>query len=258
MQNNEVPFSATREPKQRPSYAIASVDNALRVATWLQLEGSLTVSEAAVRLAVAPSTAHRLLQMLVYRDFAVRDEGRAYRAGPVLELAGNSPSLTARLRAASLGPLRDLVRVSGESANLTIRTGDRARFIASIESDAPLHIANRDGMVFPVERTSGGTVMLAALSDEEVAEVLQGRPAADVATVLSRLQMVRRSGLAVNLGRSEEGLVAIGRAVMLHGEPVAAVSLAMPAARYFAQRLPEYDVWVRRAVEAVEDAFGAE
>lgn len=258
MQNNEVPSSATREPKQRPSYAIASVDNALRVATWLQLEGSLTVSEVAARLAVAPSTAHRLLQMLVYRDFAVRDEGRAYRAGPVLELAGNSPSLTARLRAASLGPLRDLVRVSGESANLTIRTGDRARFIASIESDAPLHIASRDGMVFPVERTSGGTVMLAALSDEEVAEVLQGRPAADVATVLSRLQMVRRSGLAVNLGRSEEGLVAIGRAVMLDGEPVAAVSLAMPAARYFAQRLPEYDVWVRRAVEAVEDAVVAE
>lgn len=88
MQINEVPFSATREPEQRPSYAIASVDNALRIATWLQLEGSLTVSEAAVRLAVAPSTAHRLLQMLVYRDFAVRDEGRAYRAGPVLELAG--------------------------------------------------------------------------------------------------------------------------------------------------------------------------
>lgn len=258
MQNNEVPSSATREPKQRPSYAIASVDNALRVATWLQLEGSLTVSEVAARLAVAPSTAHRLLQMLVYRDFAVRDEGRAYRAGPVLELAGNSPSLTARLRAASLGPLRDLVRVSGESANLTIRTGDRARFIASIESDAPLRIANRDGMVFPVERTSGGTVMLAALSDEEVAEVLQGRPAADVATVLSRLQMVRRSGLAVNLGRSEEGLVAIGRAVMLDGEPVAAVSLAMPAARYFAQRLPEYDVWVRRAVEAVQNAVVAE
>lgn len=257
MQNNKEPFSATREPKQRPAYAIASVDNALRIATWLQLEGSLTVSEAAARLAVAPSTAHRLLQMLVYRDFAVRDEGRAYRAGPVLELAGNSPSLTARLRAASLGPLRDLVRVSGESANLNIRTGDRARFIASIESDAPLRIASRDGMVFPVERTSGGTAMLAGLSDDEVTDVLQGRPAADVATVLSRLQIVRRSGVAVNLGRSEEGLVAIGRAVMLDGEPVAAVSIAMPASRYFAQRLPEYDASVRQAAEAVEVALGA-
>lgn len=255
MQKDEVPFSATREAKQRPSYAVASVDNALRIATWLQLEGTLTVSEAAVRLAVAPSTAHRLLQMLVYRDFAARDDGRAYRAGPVLELAGNSPSFTARLRAASLGPLRDLVRATGESANLSIRTGDRARFIASVECDAPLRISSREGMVFPVERTSGGTVMLAALSDEEVTEILRGRRVADVATVLSRLQIVRRSGVAVNLGQSEEGLVAIGRAVMLDGEPVAAVSIALPASRYFAQRLPEYDASARQAVGAIEAAL---
>jgi DNA-binding IclR family transcriptional regulator len=256
VQNESVPpFSVSREPRRRPPYAVASVDNALRIATWLQMEGSLTVSEAAARLAVAPSTASRLLQMLVYRDFAVRDDGRAYRAGPVLELAGNSPSLTARLRAASLGPLRDLVRASGESANLNIRTGDRVRFIASVEGDAPLCIPSREGMVFPVERTSGGTAMLAALSDEEVTEILDGRPAADVDTVLSRLRMVRRSGVAVNLGRSEEGLVAIGRTVVLDGEPVAAVSIAMPAARYFAQRLPEYDAWLRRAVEALEAAL---
>lgn len=259
MQNESAPpFLPSRDLKRRPVYAVASVDNALRIATWLQLEGALTVSEAAARLAVAPSTAHRLLQMLVYRDFAIRDDGRAYRAGPLLELAGNSPSLTGRLRAASLRPLRDLVQASGESANLNIRTGDRARFIASVECDAPLRISSREGMVFPVERTSGGTVMLAALSDEEVIEILRGRGAADTDAVLSRLRMVRRSGVAVNLGRSEEGLVAVGRAVLLDGEPVAAVSIAMPAARYFAQRLPEYDVWVRRAVEAVEVALGTD
>jgi DNA-binding IclR family transcriptional regulator len=234
---------------------VASADNVLRIATWLQLEGSLTVSEAAARLGVAPSTAHRLLQMLVYRDFAVRDENRAYRAGPVLELAGNSPSLTARLRAGSIGPLRDLVAVSGHSANLVIRTGDRVRFTASVESDVPLHVSTREGMVFPVERTSGGTAMLAALPDEEVAEVLHGRPEADVAAVLSRLRIVRRAGVAVNLERSEQGIVAVGRAVLLDGEPVAAVAVAIPSSRYRAQRLPEYDAWVRTAAEAIEAAL---
>ena len=259
MQNESAaPFSSSREPKRRPAYAVASADNALRIATWLQLEGSLTVSEAAARLGVAPSTAHRLLQMLVYRDFAVRDEGRGYRAGPVLELAGNSPSLTARLRAASLGPMRDLVAVSGDSANLVIRTGDRVRFTASVESDGSLRVATREGMVFPVERTSGGTVMLAGLPDEEVAEILQGRPEADVATVLSRLRIVRRAGVAVNLERSEQGVVAVGRAVLLDGEPVAAVSVAIPSSRYRAQRLPEYDAWLRAAAEAIEAALGTD
>lgn len=258
MQNDLVPFSPTKEQKRRPPYAVASVDNGLRIATWLQLEGSLTVTEAAARLGVAPSTAHRLMQMLVYRDFAVRDEGRGYRAGPILELAGNSPSLTARLRAAGLTPLRDLVRTCGETANLSIRTGDRVRFVASVECDALLRVSSREGMVFPAERTSGGAVMLAALSDEEVTEVLAGRPSAEIAMLLSRLRMVRRSGVAVNQGRSEQGIVAVGRAVLVDGEPVAAVSVAMPGSRYRAQRLPEYDAWLRVAAARVEAALEAD
>ena len=81
-----------REPKERPAYAITSVDHALRIATMLQLEGELSVSQAADRLGVARSTAHRLLRMLVYRDFAVATETRTYRPGPVLELAAHSRS----------------------------------------------------------------------------------------------------------------------------------------------------------------------
>ena len=45
--------------KDRPAYAIESVDHALRLATLLQHEGPLGVSEAARRLGVARSTAHR-------------------------------------------------------------------------------------------------------------------------------------------------------------------------------------------------------
>ena len=68
--------------KNRPPYAITSVDHALRLAQVLQREGELTVSEAAERLGVARSTAHRLLAMLVYRDFAEQGPDRRYRAGP--------------------------------------------------------------------------------------------------------------------------------------------------------------------------------
>ena len=250
---NREPFSPTREQKRRPPYAVASVDNALRVATWLQLEGSLTVTEAAARLDVAPSTAHRLLQMLVYRDFAVRDEDRSYRAGPVLEIAGASPSLAARVRVAALGPLADLAQRAGETANLLIRTGDRVRFIASVEGDRELRVSSREGMVFPVERTSGGLVLLAGLEDAESAAILQGRPIDQVADALALLPKIRRSGLAVNQGRSEQGITAVGRAVQVGGEPVAAVSIAMPTSHYSPQALPEYDAWLRAAAMAIEE-----
>jgi predicted transcriptional regulator len=104
--------------KTPPPYAIASVDHALRVAVMLQLEDGVTVSEVAERLGVARSTAHRLLAMLVYRDFAVQDENHLYRAGPVLELAAHSQSRVSSLRAAALPHLRRLVDLLDETANL--------------------------------------------------------------------------------------------------------------------------------------------
>ena len=78
--------------KNEPPYAITSVDHALRLALILQREGQLTVSEAAERLGVARSTAHRLLAMLVYRDFAEQGTDRRYRACPCSTARGRCQS----------------------------------------------------------------------------------------------------------------------------------------------------------------------
>jgi len=62
----------TQPPKTKPLHDITSVEHALRVAALLQLEGPVTVTEVASRLGVTRSTAHRILAVLVYRDFAVQ------------------------------------------------------------------------------------------------------------------------------------------------------------------------------------------
>src|SRR5262245_7947101 len=158
----------TKDMKRRPTYAVSSVDHALHIATMLQLEGQLTVSQVAERLGIARSTAHRLLGMLVYRDFAVQDESRVYRAGPVLELAAHSQSEASQLRAAALPHLHRLVELVNESANLIVRTGDTARFIASVECDQALRVGNREGMVFPAHRVTGGLLLLAEQGQDQV------------------------------------------------------------------------------------------
>ncbi|MFE9307814.1 helix-turn-helix domain-containing protein [Streptomyces sp. NPDC006706] len=109
------------KPLKTPSpYPIASVDRALRAAHTLQMEGGATVSQIAERFGGARSTAHRILAMLVYRDFAVQDEERVYRAGPVLELATHSKSVVSRLRAAALPHLHRIVDLLDETANLIV------------------------------------------------------------------------------------------------------------------------------------------
>ncbi|MFI0941601.1 IclR family transcriptional regulator [Streptomyces sp. NPDC021020] len=231
--------------KTPPPYPVASVDHALRVATMLQMEGGATVSQIAERLGVARSTAHRILAMLVYRDFAVQGDDRVYRAGPVLELAAHSQSLVSRLRAAALPHLRRVVDLLDETANLTVRTGDTARFIASAESRQALRVGSREGMVFPAHRTTAGLLLLAELSDEQLAEVYaperyRDRPAErpDLAALRTELTRLRRNGFAVNKELSERGLVAVGVPVRdRDGAAVAGLSVSMPGTRYDPHRL---------------------
>jgi DNA-binding IclR family transcriptional regulator len=249
-----------KELKSPPPYTITSVDNALRIAAMLQLEGALTVSEVADRLGVARSTAHRLLAMLVYRDFAEQDESRAYRAGPVLELAAHSHSETSRLRAAALPHLHRLVDLLDESANLIVRTGDTARFIASVESHQSLRVGNREGMVFPAHRLTGGLLMLAELDEAELESVYAEARYVDRAgerpnlTRLRReLATIRGNGFAVNQDRSERGVVAIGVPVRnSEGTPVAGLSISMPSVRYDRQALPHIVSTLTSAAQSIE------
>jgi len=275
--------ATARTAKTRPAYAIDSVDHALRLAAMLQLEGALTVSEAADRLGVARSTAHRVLAMLVYRDFAVQGADRRYHAGPVLELATHSRSLTARLRAVSLPHLEGLVAVLGESANLMIRTGDRVRFIASAESTQALRVEQREGMVFPAHLVTGGLVLLAEAGEAEVDALYAAGPGGgggdavsvggtgsvggagsagggpDLRWLRAELRRVKSRGYAVNRETSEKGVTAVGRAVRDEsGAAVAAVSISMPSARYAATDLPRITGALAVAARAIEADLSAD
>ncbi|WAZ19900.1 IclR family transcriptional regulator [Streptomyces cinnabarinus] len=251
--------------KTPPPYPIASVDHALRAATILQLEGGATVSRIAERLGVARSTAHRLLAMLVYRDFAVQDEDRVYRAGPVLELAAHSQSLVSRLRATALPHLHRVVDVLDETANLIIRTGDTARFIASVECHQALRVGSREGMVFPAHRTTAGLLLLAELTDEELDEVYSparyhDRPGdrPDLPRLRTELKRLRRNGFAVNQERSERGLVAIGVPVRdRDGTALAGLSVSMPSVRYDAHRLQALVAALNATARALERDLAA-
>ena len=251
---------ATRELKTPPAYVVTSVDHALRAAVMLQMEGALTVSQVADRLGVARSTAHRLLATLVYRDFAAQDDKRRYHPGPVLALARHSHSGSSRLREAALPHLQQVVDLVGETANLTVRTGPTARFLASVECRQALRVGSREGMAFPAHRTTGGLVLLATLAPvdveglypaEEYAERPEERP--DMTKLKAVLARVRRSGFALNNERSERGIVAVGVPVEAEGgTPVAGLSVSMPSVRYDRHRLPALVETLRRAAGAIE------
>ncbi|ADU49914.1 IclR family transcriptional regulator [Intrasporangium calvum] len=230
--------------KNKPHYALQSVDHALQLAVILQVEGPQTVTEVARRLDVARSTAHRLLSMLVYRDFARQGGDRRYYPGPVISLEAGGSDHTGVLRGVAMPHLQVLVDRTGESANVMVLAGDYVRFIASVESPHTFRVGNREGMVFPAHLTSGGKPMLADLSPEERADLYdparwEGREdeRPDVDALERELEVVRRRGFAINRDRTETGVTAIGRGLRVAEQTSAAVTVSMPTVRFQEERL---------------------
>jgi IclR family transcriptional regulator, acetate operon repressor len=246
--------------KNKPAYSIESVDHALRLAVLLQHEGPMGVSEAAERLDVARSTAHRLLAMLVYRDFAEQTTDRRYQAGAVLRKP-TAMEPARQLRTIAIPHLRQLVDAVGETANVMVLVGRQIRFVASVECDHILRVGDREGRMLPAHLASGGRVLLARLSDTQLDELYTPDDNADHAeggdggavdprSLRRSLRQIRRQGFAVNNQATETGVTAVGHAV---GDANAALSIALPTARYSRQDLPRMVEALRRTAAEIRD-----
>ncbi|MCP1412010.1 IclR family transcriptional regulator [Paenarthrobacter sp. A20] len=243
------PGRASRKPAQnrkpvqkRPTYSIDAVDNALQLLQLLRDGGALRLKDAAAELAVAPSTAHRLLAMLVYRGFAVQDENRRYVPGPAMGVGPAGLSWTRLLRNLAQPHMELLSSRLDETVNLMVRVGTKVRFLSTVEGGNVLRIGDRQGTVMPADKTSGGKVMLAELDPAMIEQLFRSQnaeiggdtiPEAEYQAFLRELDSIRANGFAANFEGTEEGVSALGMALHnRHGQVVGALSVATPATRF--------------------------
>ena len=231
--------------KNKPSYAIESVDNALRILQMLRDSGQVRVTDVAAELGIARSTAHRLLAMLVYRDFAVQAEDRSYRPGPAIAAQPLRGEPAQRLRQVMRPHMEALCDQVTETINLVVRLGIQTRFLHTVESAQVLRVGDRQGTVLPAWKTSGGKALLAEVPDVHLTALLRGangRPpegmtVAERRSLVNELRLVRDQGYAENIEESESGVCAIGLCIRdKDGDPVAALSVSAPSVRYTPDR----------------------
>jgi DNA-binding IclR family transcriptional regulator len=123
------------------------------------------------------------LRVLAWAGAVSAEFGLAEAARPVLEA------------------LRD---ETGESAQLFVRDGDRRLCVAASERPSGLRDTVPVGAVLPIDRGSGGKVLLAYAPD-----------AASVAGVdLAELETVRRRGWAASVAEREEGVCSVSAPVL--------------------------------------------
>jgi DNA-binding IclR family transcriptional regulator len=196
------------------------------------------VSEAASRLGVASSTAHRLFAMLVYRDFAEQGPDRLYRPGPSLRASSSPEAPVVHLRRAAHPHLEQLVKAVNESANLLVLSGADVRFVSTVECTQALRVGDRTGKA-----------MLAQVDEEQRSAVLSTMDEADRRLVRRGVSAVRRNGFAVNNQGPAKGLAAVdGRA----GTAPQARGGGSPSQSRRLGSTGKIDGWVRRMTECVD------
>jgi DNA-binding IclR family transcriptional regulator len=164
-------------------------------------------------------TAHRLAVALERQGVLARDEAGRFVLGG--RLAGWGAIAGRRLAGAAAPVLADLVTRTGESAQLYVREGDRRVCLAVNDRPSGLRDSVPLGAVMPLERGSGGKVLLAWADDA---------PEFDVEPAV--LAAVRRRGWAETVGEREAGVASVSAPVLsASGEVVAAIGVSGPIER---------------------------
>lgn len=237
-----------------------SVDRALQLLIMLRDGEVLSVKAAGERLAVAPSTAHRLLGTLVGRGFAVQDRERRYRAGPeLIQRSATVFSLNA-LRQAARPALEILHGDVEDTVQLMVLTGSNIRFVDGIESENVLRVTARLGDQMPAYCSAGGKAILAELNNAELEQIhrdgLKPWPTARITTMsgLKRhLAAVRKAGYGTSTEETEQGVSGLGVCIRdAKGKPVAAFTTAIPTARFRKAAVPGYVHALRKAAAMTE------
>ncbi|WP_445156504.1 IclR family transcriptional regulator domain-containing protein [Halomonas sp. E14] len=228
--------------------------------------GGLALSELAEMVDLAPSTTHRLLQALQGQGFITQDaELGVWKVDVKTFRIGNS-FLEARDFVATSRPfLRRLTAQTGETANLGIRDGGTAVFLAQSESSQMMRMITRLGSRAPLHASGVGKALMAWLPDDEFDRVVAERGLARVTrntlhsaeSLRLNLAEVRRQGFACDREEHAIGLHCVAACLHdEHGTPLAAISVSGPVARIPEARLLELGELVRETAVEITARLG--
>lgn len=163
---------------------------------------------------------------------------------------------------AAFDALQDLTELTGDTAYLTMRSGDHICCLDAREGAFPIKaVLMQVGQRAPLGIGASGLAVLSALPDADGLAVAQRVAAADPAlhpllapeALAGRIRTVRATGYAVDEGHILPGISAVAAAIVDAGsQPVAAISVAAIATRLAGPRRAQVGQLVKQAARAVE------
>jgi DNA-binding IclR family transcriptional regulator len=210
------------EGKGMVASGVGVVDKVVVVLSFLAEGGPATLAEVVEGTGLPRPTAYRLLSALEVHHLVARGGGGRYVLSVRLLGWGNRAAGVDLIEAAR-PVLAALADQTGESVQLYVREGDRRVCVASVErAGGGLRDTVPVGAVLPLERGSGGKVLLAWAEDVGGSSVVDA----------SELERVRRLGWAESVAEREAGVASVSAPVFDGGgELRAAVCVSGPISR---------------------------
>jgi DNA-binding IclR family transcriptional regulator len=225
----------------------------------------VSVSELASMTGFNVSTAHRLMQTLARRSYVEQDPTtKAYVLGPRLLEPGSAYTRSLDLIGAARPRIEELRDLAGETVHLAILSERDVVEICTAAGRQAVTVAMGAGRRDPAHCTATGKVLLAALPPAELERFFAAGPLhaatpqsfADRDAFIAELQTVRAAGFAIDDEELCAGVCCVGVSVLNRsGRAAAALSLAMPTARFRSRNIEVFVKMLRECSARISSAL---
>ncbi|MDR7183811.1 IclR family pca regulon transcriptional regulator [Microbacterium trichothecenolyticum] len=242
MKAEETPSeSAEKSPSRYRIEALAKGLDVLRL--FDESVTSLKLRDISDRTGIPMPTAFRVVATLEEGGYLERLADGAIRPGVAVLLLGSAALRGSSLVQLSEQPLRHLAEQSGETVNLGVLVGDQVLYLARLRNSDLVTANIQVGSTLPAAYTSMGKLLLAYLSDAELASALAAHEfgtdagpnaATSLDELRERLAVIREQGYSLQDQEVAAGLRSVSVPVFGRdaAKPAAAINIAVSTQRH--------------------------
>jgi DNA-binding IclR family transcriptional regulator len=252
-------MSIARPPRPTPGTGsgVGVLDRVVAILDAVESGAALSLTDVARVTGYSRSTTHRLLQAMEAHDLLGYSGSRGYHLGPRLLRLANRALRELPLRDLAHPVLERLSDMTGESAQLYVRSIDERVCVDAAESPSELRTIIPVGAALPLTRGSAGKVFLAWASPTDRERLTVDLRPAESVRLEQQVLTARRRGWAESLGEREPGVASVSAPVVgAHDALVAVISVSGPASRLGRGGAKRYAPAVMAAAREVERALG--
>jgi DNA-binding IclR family transcriptional regulator len=224
----------------------------------------VNLKQLAAETKLHPSTAHRILNVMVQNRLVDRIEPGTYRLGMRLLELGTLVRARISIRQEALPYMRQLHQQLGETVNLSVRHDDEVIYVErTFSGNQMMRIVQIIGARAPLHITAVGKIFLAADGPEKCQEYAKrtGLPKftdntlTDQAALLKEIERAREHGYAFDDEEAEKSVSCVGAGIYGDdGHLVAGLSVSAPSERFN----KAWAVQVKQMAERISRAIGSQ